>query len=219
MYTLYGYPKTRSVRIAWALEEIGLPYDYKLVDLKQGQHLSDEYKVISPAAKIPALVTPEGPLTESAAIVTFLAERHGMHEFIPEPGSFQRAKYEEMMLFLTCELEQPIWNLAKHTFALPKEQRIASMHDVSVWEFKRVLPVFSSMLGDKDFVCGNMFTMADVIAGHILAWAKGSKLDITLDGKLENVSALAQRLLSREAYERAWRKEMAQLPGTDGGTK
>ena len=211
MYTLYGYPKTRSVRIAWALEEIGLPYDYKVIDLKAGEHLSDEYKAISPAAKIPVLTTPEGTLTESAAIVTFLAERHGMHEFIPAPGSFERAKYEEMMLFLTNELEQPIWNLAKHTFALPKEQRLERMQDVAVWEFKRALPVFSSMLGDSEFVCGNMFTMADVIAGHILAWAKGSKLDLTLDGTLENVSVYAQRVLSREAYERAWRKEMAQI--------
>ena len=86
------------------------------------------------------------------------------------------------------------------------------MRDVAVWEFKRVLPVFSSMLGDKEFVCGNMFTMANIIAGHILAWAKGSKLDITLNGKIDNVAAYAQRVLGREAYERAWRKEMAHLP-------
>ena len=105
MYTLYGYPKTRSVRVAWALEELGLPFEYSLVDLKQGQHLSEEYKAISPASKIPALSTPEGTLTESAAIVTFLAERHGMHEFIPEPGSFERAKYEEMMLLKLFSLQ------------------------------------------------------------------------------------------------------------------
>jgi glutathione S-transferase len=211
MYTLYGYPKTRSVRIAWALEELGLPYDYHLVDLKLGQHLTDEYRAISPAAKIPALVTPDGALTESAAIVTFLAERHGMHEFIPEPGSFARAKYEEMMLFLISELEQPIWNLAKHTFALPKDQRVSDMRDVAVWEFQRVLPVFSSMLGDHEFVCGNMFTMADVIAGHILAWAKGSKLDLTLNGHHDNVVLYAQRVLGRDAYERAWRNEVSHM--------
>lgn len=208
MYTLYGYPKTRSVRVAWALEEIGLPYEYKLIDLKQGQHLSDEYKAVSPSAKIPVLATPEGTLSESAAIVTYLAERHGMQEFIPEPGSFSRAKYEEMMLFLTSELEQPVWNLAKHTFALPESQRLEEMHGVSAWEFQRALSVFASMLGGNEFVCGNMFTMADVIAGHILAWAKGSKLAIDF----QNISDYAQRVLSREAYERAWRGEMSHLP-------
>ena len=51
----------------------------------------------------------------------------------------------------------------------------------------------------------------DENTGHILAWAKGSKLDLTLDGTLENVSVYAQRVLSREAHERAWRKEMAQI--------
>ncbi len=207
MYTLYGYPKTRSVRVAWALEELGLPYEYRLIDLKQGQHLSEAFRLISPAAKIPALTTPEGTLTESVAIVTYLAERHGLQEFIPQPGTFSRAKYEEMMLFLACELEQPIWNMAKHTFALPQQQRIAEMIDVAQWEFQRVLPVFSAMLGDKEYVCGDLFTMADVIAGHILAWAKGSKLDIPFD----NITAYAQRVLSREAYERAWRHEMSHL--------
>ena len=44
MYTLYGYPKTRSVRVAWALEELGLPREYSLVDLKQGQHLQKDLK-------------------------------------------------------------------------------------------------------------------------------------------------------------------------------
>lgn len=82
------------------------------------------------------------------------------------------------------------------------------MHGVSAWEFQRALRVFASMLGGNEFVCGNMFTMADVIAGHILAWAKGSKLAIDF----QNISDYAQRVLSREAYERAWRGEMSHLP-------
>jgi len=211
MYTLYGYPKTRSVRVAWALEELGLPYEYSFVDLKAGQHLTEEFKAISAASKIPALGTPEGILTESAAIVTFLAERHGMHEFIPEPGSFARGKYEEMMVFLTNELEQPIWNIAKHSFALPEAQRIPTMRETGAWEFQRALSVFSIMLGNNEFVCGNMFTMADVIAGHILAWARGAKQEMPY----ENVKAYAERVLAREAYEKAWRGEMAHLPPQD----
>lgn len=208
MYTLYGYPKTRSVRVAWALEELGLPYDYQLIDLRQGQHLSDAFRALSPAAKIPILITPEGALSESAAIVTYLAERHGMHEFIPEPGSFARAKYEEMLVFLVAELEQPIWNIAKHTFALPEDKRIAQMREVAAWEFTRAMKTFSILLGDKSFVCGDMFTMADVIAGHILAWAKGSKLSHSYD----NVHAYTEKVLARPAYTKAWQGEADKLP-------
>jgi len=207
MYTLYGYPKTRSVRVAWALEELGLPYDYEAVDLKAGEHLSDTFKALTPSAKIPVLVTPDGALSESAAIVTFLAEKHGMHEFIPEPASFMRAKYEQVMVFLVSELEQPLWSMAKHTFALPEAQRIPQMLHTAQWEFAKALNAFSLMLADNEFVCGNTFTMADVIAGHVLSWARGSKQDLAYD----NVKAYAERILSRPAYEKAWRRETASL--------
>ena len=207
MYTLYGYPKTRSVRVAWALEELGLPYDYEVVDLKAGEHLRDTFKALTPSAKIPVLVTPDGALSESAAIVTFLAEKHGMHEFIPAPASFMRAKYEQVIIFLVSELEQPLWSMAKHTFALPEAQRIPQMLLTAQWEFAKALNAFSLMLADNEFVCGSTFTMADVIAGHVLSWAKGSKQDLAYD----NVKAYAERTLARPAYEKAWRRETASL--------
>ena len=64
------------------------------------------------------------------------------------------------------------------------------------------------MLADNEFVCGNTFTMADVIAGHVLSWAKGSKQDLVYD----NVKVYAERTLARPAYEKAWRRETASLP-------
>lgn len=207
MYTLYGYPRTRSVRVAWALEEIGLPYAYCAVDLKVGEHFSDEFRKINPAGKIPALVTEEGTLSESSAILTFLADKHARHEFIPEPGSFSRGLYEQTMSFLVTELEQPLWTIAKHKFALPAEKRVPEVIDVAKWEFSRVLKVFSKMLGSNAFLVENSFSMVDVVAGHILSWARTSELDIPYD----NVVSYAERLLSRKAYDRAWRKEVAHL--------
>ncbi|TAP41631.1 glutathione S-transferase family protein [Alteromonas sp. KUL49] len=207
MYTLYGYPRTRSVRVAWALEEIGIPYSYHAVNLKAGEHFSEGFRKINPAGKIPALLTSEGTLSESAAILTFLADKHGLQEFIPAPGSFSRGLYEQTMSFLVTELEQPLWAIAKHTFALPAEKRLPEVIDVAQWEFNRALSVFSTMLGANTFLVDNSFSMVDVVAGHILSWARASKLDITHD----NVASYADIVLSREAYERAWRKEVAHL--------
>lgn len=208
MYTLYGFPKTRSVRVAWALEEMGLPYDYKLVDLKSGAHLQPEYLALTPSAKIPLLITPDGTLSESAAIVTYLADKHGSQEFIPLAGSYERGVYEQMMCFFIAELEQPLWTMAKHTFALPEAQRVDAIKPTAVWEFQRALNVFSQMLGDKDYATGNMFTMADVVGAHILSWAKGGGIDLTYD----NVKAYADRVLARPAYKQAWQKESSYLP-------
>jgi len=208
MYTLYGYPKTRSVRVAWALEEIGLPYEYKIVDLKAGEHLSPAFETLNPATKIPVLMTPEGGLSESVAIVTYLAEKHAMHEFIPVPGTFERGYYEQMMVFVVTELEQPLWSRAKHTFALPAQYRIPQMMETSGWEFARALKAFSLHLSDKEYLCGTFFTMADIMAAQVLSWAKGGELDL----KYDNVKAYADRVLARPAYEKAWRNEMAHLP-------
>ena len=48
MYTLYGFPRTRSVRVAWALEELGLPYEYKLINLRKGEHKSVDFLALNP---------------------------------------------------------------------------------------------------------------------------------------------------------------------------
>ncbi len=210
MYTLYGFPKTRSVRVAWALEELGLDYQYRLVNLRAGEHLTPEYRAMNPAAKIPLLVTDEGPLAESAAIVTYLAEKHGMEEFIPKPGTFLRGQFEQVMHFLVTELEQPLWSMVKHDFALPEQHRINAMQETARWEFERAVTAFSQMLGDNEYVTGNLFTVADIVAGHILAWAKGSSVPVNS----ENVNAYSKRVLARPAYERAWKNETAHLPAS-----
>lgn len=210
MYTLYGFPKTRSVRVAWALEELGLDYQYQLVNLRAGEHLAEQFRTLNPAAKIPLLVTEDGPLAESAAIVTYLAEKHGMEEFIPKPGTYQRGCFEQMMHFLVTELEQPLWTMAKHDFALPEQHRVPAMQATARWEFTKAINAFSQMLGENDFVTGNMFTVADIVAGHILAWAKGAAVPV----EAENVMNYAQRVLSRPAYESAWKYETAHLPAS-----
>ncbi|WP_414828292.1 glutathione S-transferase family protein [Alteromonas sp. H39] len=208
MYTLYGFPKTRSVRVAWALEELELDYHYHLVNLRAGEHLSSEFRALNPAAKIPLLMTDDGPLAESGAIVTFLAEKHGMEEFIPKPGTYQRGRFEQMMHFLVTELEQPLWNMAKHDFALPESHRIRAMQDTARWEFEKAVTSFSHILADNEFINGDVFTVADIVAGHILAWAKGAAVPVDA----ENVIDYAKRVLSRPAYERAWKNETSHLP-------
>lgn len=208
MYTLFGFPRTRSVRVAWALEELGLPYEYALVNLRAGEHKSEAFLKHNPAGKIPALTGEFGAMSESAAIVTWLMDKHGQQEFMPVLGSEARMRYEEAMAFVTTELEQPLWNMAKHKFALSAEYRLEGMQRVAEFEFNTALTTFSAMLADKPFLTGDLFTGVDIIAGHTLAWAKGSQMALSFD----NVSAYAERVLSRPAYEKAWKSEVAHLP-------
>lgn len=207
MYTLFGFPKTRSVRVAWILEELGLDYRYHLVNLKAAEHRQPEFLAISPAGKIPVLQTDEGVLAESAAIVTYLADKHAQGALIPVPGTYARGLFEQAMYFITCELEQPLWSKAKHDFALPEDYRLTDMQLTADYEFNRAISTFASMLGAKPFLLGDNFGAADVIAGHTLAWAKGAGLELMHD----NVVDYAQRVLGRESYRRAWQNENKHL--------
>ena len=208
MYTLYGCPRTRSVRVAWALEELGLPYEYKLVNPRKGEQRSVDFLALNPAGKVPTLLTEMGPMSESAAIVFWLMDKHGQQEFMPALGTAERMLLEQAQAFLICELEQPLWSMAKHDFALPEQFRLSDMQRVAGFEYKRALKTFAELLGDMDYLTGHMFTGVDIIAGHILAWARSIKLDLTYD----NVKAHADRVLARPAYEAAWRNEVAHLP-------
>ncbi len=55
MIQVYGYPKTRSTRVTWLLEELGADYEFNLVDLPKAEHRSEAYLAINPAGKIPAM--------------------------------------------------------------------------------------------------------------------------------------------------------------------
>lgn len=206
MYTLYGYPKTRSVRVAWALEELQLSYNYVVVDVKKGAHFSDEYRQLHPSAKIPLLKTKEGVLAESGAIVTYLADKHAPGAFAPEVGTIARGKYQEILLFLLCELEQPLWSLAKHKFALPEALRLEGMLNTASAEWERAYGVFCLLLNDNNYLLGDSFSMVDILAGQILAWAQSSGMALDESTTLSYM----ERVLSRPAHEKAWRKEKSQ---------
>ncbi len=197
MIDLYSFPQTRGVRVTWAFYELGLEFNYHVINLYKLEHKSQEYKNITPSQKVPAIVDGEVKIAESGAILTYLADKVG--RLIPSIGSQTRAEYEQMMYFLLSELEQPLWTQAKHKFALPEEKRVPEIIPVAEWEFQKVLKLFSKMLGDKQFVLGEEFSVADIVAGHTISWAQGFEQAMEYD----NVKEYATRVLTRPAMKQA----------------
>ena len=77
MYVLYGGDFTRAPLVQWVLEEGGLEYELREVDIVKGEHRTAEFRAINPAGLIPVLITPEGEaLYEVAALMIYLADRH-----------------------------------------------------------------------------------------------------------------------------------------------
>lgn len=205
MLTVYGCPNTRSMRVTWLLEELGQDYHYQRVELSKGDGYSQDYRNINPAGKVPALADGGLLMTESGAIVTYLADKFSERGLIPAVGSRERARYEQWSYFACCELEQPLWTIGKNKFALPREQRTPEILAKAPWEFQRALELFSLGLGEQDFILGDSFSAADVLLGQTLLWAIAFKQAVEQD----NVQAYVQRVMNRPALQRALERESA----------
>lgn len=197
--TVYGFNRSRSQRAVWALEEAGLPYAYRELSASKGEHRGPEYLAINPGGKVPALVHDGFVVTESPVVCTYIGERAPESGLVPPAGTRTRTTYEQWMVFVVSELEQPLWLMAKHTFVLPEKLRVPAIIAVGPKEFARAEQVLSKGLGDRDFLVGDGFTMADVMAGHTLFWAMSAKVPL----QAENLRAYAQRLAQRPAWQRA----------------
>ncbi|MEO7728887.1 MAG: glutathione S-transferase family protein [Burkholderiales bacterium] len=204
---LYGCPNTRSLRAAWALEEAGAAYEYVLVDLFKGAGRAPKFLALNPAGKVPLLVDGDLTLTESAAIVAHIGDKFPASGLMPRAAA-ARADCLRRMFFATTELEQPLWTIAKHRFALPKDKRVAGIEETARWEFSITATLLAEDLGEREFICGNAFTGADILLGHTLAWARSAKIEL----EPPELTAYLERLLARPALARARAREAGKTP-------
>jgi glutathione S-transferase len=203
MYQIYGMPRTRSTRVVWALEELGAEYQLHLVDLTKGEGQSAEFLKLNPAGKVPVLIDGELVLTESAAIITYLGDQQPQAELVPRPGTPQRGQYDQWCHFVLSELEQPLWLIGKHRFALPAEKRVPAILEVAPWEFQRAAAVLAKRLEGREYLVGDGFTLVDILAAHTLLWARAFKVP----HGIANLDAYEQRICARPAFTRARERE------------
>jgi glutathione S-transferase len=182
-------------------------YEFKLVDFNKGDNKSSEFLMLNPAGKIPALIDGDLVMTESAAIVTYLCDKHAYKGLIPKIATAERAIYEQWSYFALSELEQPLWTIGKHKFALQEDKRVKDVIPTAEWEFQNALALLSKGLDNKLYILGDYFSGVDILLGHILLWAISFKQPIEQD----NVLAYIERLKGRKTLIHAWSKEESSL--------
>ncbi|USA42883.1 glutathione S-transferase family protein [Spongiibacter taiwanensis] len=203
MITVYGLPRSRSTRVLWALEECNQAYTFMPLNFAEGQQRTDHYLSLNPGAKVPTLVDGDLVLTESGAIVNYVANRYGDHLAPSTPAD--RAHYDRWCYFALTELEQPLWTMGKHRFALPAEQRVAAIMPTATWEHQKALNLFSQGLDDKPYILGDQFSGADILLGHTLMWGIAFKQPL----EQANLQAYLDRIAQRPALQRAQAAEAA----------
>jgi glutathione S-transferase len=202
---VFGHPKSRSTRVVWTLEEAGADYDFEKVDLMKGEARKPHYLEMNPLGKVPTLVDGDLVLTESAAICTYVAERFPAANLIPPAGTHAHSRYLSLCFFVIGELEQPLWTMAKHQFVLPEKLRVAAAIETARKEFERPTAALSNWLDGREYAVGDGFTVADVLIGHTLSWARSANVPLGHDV----LETYVERILSRPALARARERESA----------
>src|ERR1051326_4568740 len=151
---LYEFAPTRSIRARWALQELGVPFEAITVNLIAGENRRPEFLKINPAGKLPVLVDGDVVLTESVAIVLYLAEKYPDGRLLPA-GLAARAQVTRWLLFAATELEQPLWRISRNTFLYPEEQRQPSDVTIASREFQEMAAVLDAHMQGRQFVVGD----------------------------------------------------------------
>src|SRR5690348_15985245 len=150
---LYEFPPTRSIRVRWTLQELGVPFEAVTVNMVKGEHKSPAFLKINPAGKLPALVDGDLLLTESIAIVLYLGEKYPDKGLVPADLA-QRAELYKWLMFAATELEQPLWRIAHHMNIYPENKRLPAEIELAREDFKLMVPVLEQHLKGKQFVLG-----------------------------------------------------------------
>lgn len=195
MYTVIGGTKSRAFRVMWMLEELGQPYA-----LNPAAPRSEEARKYNPSGKIPALVDGDEVLTDSLAIMTYLADKHGA--LTAPAGTPERARQDAMTFWLIDEFDAVLWAAAKHSFIFPEEARVPAIKDSLKAEFERAAKNLSDRL-EGPFLMGDQITVPDLLAVHCINWSIGAKFP-RVDDKL---NLWAKSLRERPAFVAAMAKE------------
>jgi len=191
MYQVIGDTQSRAFRVTWLLEELGLPYE----QIKVKPH-SEEARACNPSGKIPALKDGDTILTDSTAIMTYLADKHAGLTY--PAGTIERARQDGMMHMVLDELDAVLWTGARHSFVLPEDKRVPAVKDSLKWEFARNCKRLADCM-EGPFLMGEKMTIADIIAAHCLNWAYASKFPLEDERLLD----YAKRMRNRDAFKRA----------------
>jgi glutathione S-transferase len=175
---LYGFGPTRSLRALWGLRELDAEFEFISVNLMAGEHTRPDFLRLNPAGKIPVLVDGELVLTESAAIVLYLAEKYPEKGLLPTDLE-ERAQVYRWLMFAVTELEQPLWRITRHTRLYPEDKRLLGDVALASREFVAMAAVLERHMDGRRFIVGDSISAADCVTAYTLDW--GNELQLIDD--------------------------------------
>jgi glutathione S-transferase len=199
MITLYHCHAARSFRPLWMLEELGLPYDLRMLPFPP-RVFAKEYLALNPLGTIPLLMDGETRMTESSGICHYLGTRYGPTPLLVGADEPAFGAFLNWMYFSDATLTFPQTLVLRYSQLEPEERRNPQVAgDYAKWFFGRLRAV-EAATATAQTLCAGRFTAADIVIGYALRLAD----NIGLAGNFgPNVAAYWQRLQARAGFKRA----------------
>jgi glutathione S-transferase len=194
---LYHHPWSRAANVIWMLEEVGVPYTLRYVDIMAGEQKSPELLALNRMGKLPVLTDGEAVVSETAAIAMYLGDRYASGRLAPALDDPARGAYLRWCVYPASVIEPGAMARAGGWTYKPGQAGWGSYEDI--------LDTLERGVGAGPYLLGDRFTMADTLVGGSLAWMLRFKM-IEARPAFE---AYVERLAQRPARAAADRKNAA----------
>ena len=197
----FYFPRACSLAPHIILEEVGLPYQRHLVDLRKEENLSEKYLKLNPKGAIPALVVNETILTETQAILTYLGDLVPEKQLIPSSRDFLRYRAHEWMNFMSSSVHVYIRSIFRPSVYGGDDESVnAHVAAQGVKNLAKAVKVVEKRLGDNTWALGDQFSVADAYLFVMYLWTNDSRIPSVPDRS--RWDALAERVWQRPAVKR-----------------
>lgn len=198
---LWGVGTSRTLRAHWMLAELDLPYERRPITSRSGETLTPEYTRINPSQKIPTLQEGDFFLSESAAIVNYLATTYGAaRKLCPPTAPRARARYDQWCFFAMMELDaNTLYVIRKHEDLHPLYGEAPRALQAARESFARQAQAAAQRLAASGpYVLGENFSGADILFATCLNGAIRRKIELP-----EALHDYLKRITVRAAYQKA----------------
>ncbi|WCT72640.1 glutathione S-transferase [Sphingomonas naphthae] len=197
MLTLHHLNFSRSTRVLWLLEELGLNYDLKTYERDEHFRAPAALANVHPLGKAPILVDDDLVLAESAAILRYLEQKYGDGRLVPAPGTPDRAIHDEWLDYVESSAALPVMLTLLGTMTGGLSQGLAGF---TAPELRKTLSYIADGVRGRTYLLGDRLTLADIQMSYLLdALRKAGQLDEHPDilsylGRLEATQGLRKAI-------------------------
>ncbi|MEX0286145.1 MAG: glutathione S-transferase family protein [Paracoccaceae bacterium] len=196
-------PNSRAVRVAWAMEELGLDYDVERYTVGDPNLRTPEFRAKNPNGRVPTLIDGDITLYESGAIVQYLLAKYSDGSLVPDVGSPEFASYLQWFHYTEGMIMPQMNNLVVETILLPPEKASETHAKRARKLITQILGAVEAHMSDgRDYIVGD-FSGADFMIGHAVVMSGRLGADLS---QYPSLQAYGARCEARPAFQAAENK-------------